>query len=222
MVAVGGRAAKLVAAFVVVTMLVGCGDDDAATDDVTIGGRADSGGPVAWPAPPAEEVEQLTAAAGLALEKRELLIHHVHSHLDVFVDGEHRTVPAGIGIVITDPGVRTFTDGGEPSYGGIEECDQPCISPLHTHDVTGVIHTESATRENNTLGQLFQQWDVRLDAECIGSYCTDDTPIRVFVDGEELPLADTDKLPLTDRLEVAIVIGRPPARIPDSADFSRA
>ena len=63
---------------------------------------------------------------------------------------------------------------------------------------------------------------MRLDAECIGSYCTDDTPIRVFVDGDELPLADAAKLPLTDRLEVAIVIGRPPARIPDSADFSRA
>ena len=70
MVAVGGRAAKLIAAFVVVTMLVGCGDDDAATDDVTIGGQADIGGPVAWPAPPAEDVEQLTSAAGLALEKR--------------------------------------------------------------------------------------------------------------------------------------------------------
>ena len=39
-------------------------------------------------------------------------------------------------------------------------CDKPCISPLHTHDVTGIIHTESSTHKDNTLGQLFVEWNV--------------------------------------------------------------
>ena len=53
-------------------------------------------------------------------------------------------VPAGIGIDIADPDVRRFEDPTAP-YGGIKGCRKPCISPLHTHDASGIIHTESAS-----------------------------------------------------------------------------
>ena len=46
---------------------------------------------------------------------------HIHQHLDVFDNGKRVTVPAGIGIG------DTF------------------ISPLHTHDTSGVVHVESPT-----------------------------------------------------------------------------
>lgn len=36
----------------------------------------------------------------------------------------------------------------------------PCISPLHTHDTTGSLHTESATAVPNRLGQFFTEWGV--------------------------------------------------------------
>ena len=214
-------------ALMALTLIVGCGDDDdsdegAATERDGIGGIAEAGGPVAWPAPPADQVAQLASDAGVPLETREHLAHHAHAHLDVFVDGEHRTVPAGLGIVITDAGVKTFDDPGGTGYGGIEGCDQPCISPLHTHDVTGIIHTESPTRQDNTLGQLFRLWDVRLDESCIGDYCAPATSIKVYVDGVEETLARSASIPLTDGTEIAIVIGDPPSRIPDSADFSAA
>jgi hypothetical protein len=77
-------------------------------------------------------------------ERKEFLIHHVHAHLDVFVDGKRIGVPAAIGINVDAPEVKSFEDpDGAVSYGGIERCRKPCISPLHTHDATGIIHTES-------------------------------------------------------------------------------
>ena len=220
--------ARVVVALVALTLIVGCGDDDddrneaATTTSDAIGGVAEPGGPVAWPAPPADAVARLAADAGVPLATREQLAHHAHAHLDVFIDGAHRTVPAGLGIVITDPDVKTFDDPAGTSYGGIEGCDQPCISPLHTHDVSGVIHTESPTRQDNTLGQLFRLWDVRLDERCIGDYCEPAMPIKLYVDGSEEPLANAARIPLTDGTEIAVVIGDPPRRIPDRADFSGA
>ena len=70
------------------------------------------------------------------------------------------------------------------SPGGLQaECATPCISPLHTHDPDGVIHTESATPTPNSLGQLFTQWGVALDENCVGNYCKPETPIVFHVDG---------------------------------------
>jgi len=215
--------ALLVLVIVIVAATVGCGggdDSGGATTGAKIGGVAPSGGPVAWPAPPASDVARLVKAAGLALETHETLIHHVHAHLDIFIDGTHRTVPAGLGIVITDPAVHSGTTGGGPAYGGINPpCAQPCISPLHTHDITGVLHTESATAEENTLGQLFAEWDVKLTDSCIGTFCAPATPILVYVDGKPKPLAATADVALSNLREIAIVIGRAPARIPSEGDF---
>jgi hypothetical protein len=207
-------------------LLAACGgDDDGGTTRSTgpeIGGVAPARGELAWPAPPADQVIRLTEAAGLVPEVRESLQHHVHAHLDVFIDGDHRTVPAGLGIVISDPGVRRFDEIGGTSYGGIQGCDTPCISPLHTHDTSGVIHTESATAVDNTLGQLFTEWDVRLTATCIGDFCTPTTTLAIYVDGKEVALAKAGDIALTDGKEIAIVIGSLPDRIPSKGDFSAA
>lgn len=189
---------------------------------VTIGGTARDSGSLAWPAPPPDQAARLAASGGLQLERKETLLFHVHAHLDIFINGEHRTVPAGIGIVTTDPAVQVGTADGQPSYGGIAGCNDPCISPLHTHDITGVLHTESATAQPNTLGQFFKEWNVRLDDTCVGEFCAPDTAIAMYVDGKATPLSAANALPLNDHEEIAIVIGRPPAQVPDSADFSNA
>jgi hypothetical protein len=193
-------------------VLGACGGDDGEAGSDT--STADE--PPEWPAPP-DPLER-TAAAGLEPTRHELLQNHRHSHLDVFVDGEPVAVPAGIGIDITDPGVRRFPG---PAYGGIEECDEPCISPLHTHDDTGIIHTESGSEDLLTLDQLFTEWGVRLDDSCVGDFCTPATPVAVYLDGERYA-GDPALVELEDRLEIAIVVGDPPERIPDTADFTRA
>jgi hypothetical protein len=153
-------------------------------------------------------------------EVREFLIFHVHAHLDVLIDGKPITVPAGIGINIDDPGVQRFTDtpDGSLAYGGITQCRTPCISPLHTHDTTGILHTESATLTPNTLGQFFTEWGVRLSGSCVGEYCSP-TPIAFYANGTPYT-QDPRAIELTDLKEIAVVIGIPPPKIPETADFS--
>jgi hypothetical protein len=172
-----------------------------------------SPGTAVWGAP--TNPLELTVSAGLQPEVKETLIFHVHAHLDVFVDGRSVVVPAGIGINITDPAVRHGVWNGEPTYGGIAGCAQPCISPLHTHYVSGVIHTESATSTPNRLGQFFTEWDVTLTATCVGQYCVPATPVAVYVDGKRFAGNPAD-IPLTDRKEIAVIIGSAPTAIPSS------
>lgn len=194
-----------------VALAAACSDSDSGSSSTTIGDGAD-----VWAVP--DDPMGLTVDAGLTPEVKEHLDHHVHAHLDIFVDGEPITIPAGIGIDTTNPGVREFQERGEIIFGGIEECSEPCISPLHTHDVTGILHTESPIQENNTLGQLFVEWDKRLDDDCVAIYCED---IAVYLDGERYE-GDPADIELTDRLQITIVIGTPPDEIPDTGDFSNA
>jgi hypothetical protein len=182
---------------------------------VGCGGSSNSSGPksiVVWPAP--SDPMSRARTAGLVPETAERLLYHVHAHLDVFVDGARVGVPAGLGIDINNPGVHQSTVDGQTAYGGIvTPCDQVCISPLHTHDVSGVIHTESSTREDNTLGQLFVEWDVRLDASCVATYCAPAKAIAVYVDGTRFS-GDPGTIPLSNLTEIAVVIGTPPSQIP--------
>jgi hypothetical protein len=174
---------------------------------------------VVWPAP-SDPLER-AVAAGLKPGPKEYKVNHVHAHLDVFVDGAPIVVPAGIGIKIDDPAVRRFDDpDGSVSYGGIELCNEPCISPLHTHDATGIIHTESATPKPNTLGEFFVEWGVALSDSCVATFCSPKA-IDFYVNGE--PYAgDPNAIGLADQTEIAIVIGTPPPQIPSTADFSNA
>jgi hypothetical protein len=158
---------------------------------------------------------KLTRKAGLTPETHEFLFLHVHAHLDVFVNGQPVVVPAGIGIAIHDPAVHNArAKDGSIVYGFIDPpCTQPCISPLHTHDVSGILHTEAKKDQFNNLGEFFTEWNVRLDSKCVGGYCKPAAPITVYVDGEAYT-ADPRKITLEDHREIAVVIGSPPADIP--------
>jgi hypothetical protein len=155
----------------------------------------------------------LAREAGLKPDTKEYLTYHVHAHLDVFVNGDPVEIPAGVGIEITDPAVENFGSG----YGGIPEegCEQVCISPLHTHDPDGVIHTEAPSEAQFTLGQFFVQMGIRLDTSCVDEFCSPDVPVAVFVDGQRQS-GDPADIVLRDNQEIAIVIGTPPDEIPDT------
>ena len=223
-----GRAAPIGRFLVVGALalaLVSCGNDgggdDSAADRETSSPSVSptSDEPlVLWPAP--EDPEALASEAGVVFEVIEHLDHHVHAHLDVFVDGQPVLVPPGIGIDIENPAVREFSGPLGPGYGGIEPpgCERPCISELHTHDPDGVLHTESLTAEVHTLGQFFVEWDVDLTEECVADYCAPDTAIEFYVDGE-LFEGDPATIEITDHREIAVVIGAPPDEIPDSFDM---
>ena len=204
------RLPSLAGVIVISLLVAGCGHKSAAPAQTSSSAKQ---APV-WPAP-ADPLRR-TVAAGLTPERKETLINHVHSHLDVFVDGKPVRVPAGIGINIHDPGVHAGdTPDGTKGYGGISLCKQPCISPLHTHDDSGVLHTESASFVPNKLGQFFTEWGVALTQTCVGRYCQLPSP-HVYVDGKPFT-GDPRTILLTDRKEIAIVIGTPPKLIPGKA-----
>jgi hypothetical protein len=154
-----------------------------------------------WPRP--DDPMGLTRAAGLEPLTSESLDYHAHVHLDVFMDGRPVLVPGGIGIDIEDPAVKRFDGPAGVGYGGIvEPCEDPCISPLHTHDPDGVIHTESPTPTPNTLGEFLIEWNVTLPDDA-----------KVYVNGD-LYSGNVAEIELTDMLQIAIVMGEPPAVIP--------
>jgi hypothetical protein len=212
-------------AFALASSLAACG-----SSSTSAGPNAGADEPVTAPKPAASDPQPYPApsdpmararAAGLVPEPAEQLQYHVHAHLDVFVNGTHILVPAGLGIDITNPGVHKFRTDGLPSWGGINvPCNQPCISPLHAHDVSGIIHTESSTQKDNTLGQLFTEWNVRLDGNCFATYCKPAQAVAVYVDGTKFD-GDPRTIPLSDHKEIAIVAGTPPAHIPNTADWNQ-
>lgn len=78
-----------------------------------------------WPAP--SDASAAVAAAGLPMMGAEGQVEHIHAHLDVLVHSRAVQVPAGIGI----------------------DRQRSTISPLHTHDDTGVNHIEAPRTDNS-------------------------------------------------------------------------
>lgn len=206
---------KRCAAAVLLLVLAGCGGSKESSSTKARAAPTPATGAAPWPAPP--NPMALTRKAGLTPETHEFVFLHVHSRLFVFVNGKPVTVPAGIGIDISNPAVHSGKlPDGSTAYGGIAPpCAEPCISPLHTHDDSGVLHTEAKEHEFNSLGQFFTEWDVRLDKSCVGGYCKPKAPITDYVDGDRYT-GDPRNIELEDKRAIAIVIGTPPDKIPSS------
>jgi hypothetical protein len=149
-----------------------------------------NGRSVPWP----RNVARLRArldALGLPALEREGAALHIHQHVDVFVDGRRVPVPAGIGI---DAAGRF-------------------ISPIHTHDASGVVHVESPTVRTFTLGQLFGVWGVRLTRNCLGGYCSAGAKrVRVLAGGRAVT-GDPRAVPLAPHAEIVVAYGTP-AQLP--------
>jgi hypothetical protein len=140
-------------------------------------------GPAPWPAN-TQDLRARLDALGLPALAREGTALHIHVHLDVFVAGRRVVVPAGIGI---DPAGRF-------------------ISPVHTHDPTGIIHVESPTIRTFTLGEFFGVWGVRFNNRCLGGYCADGgETLRVYVGGRRI--ADPTGLALAEHQEIVVAFG---------------
>jgi hypothetical protein len=132
-----------------------------------------------------EALRARLAALHLPALGREGTVLHIHQHLDVFVQGRRVVVPAGI---------------------GIDQYDR-FISPLHTHDTSGVIHVESPSVRPFTLGEFFAVWGVRLRGGCIGGECPGHgSVLRVYVDGRRVP-GDPSRLVLAAHQEIVVSFG---------------
>ena len=154
-----------------------------------------------WPAP--SDPMGLARKAGFEPTDREFLITHTHAHLDVLVDGKRVPVPAGTG--------KDYQ---------VTVCPNVCLSELHTHDPDGILHSESKVPNQKPakLGQFFTEWGVRLDDQCVGEFCSSNTQIAVYVNGQKVSGNPAD-IELKSHLEIAVVIGKPPDQIPSSWEF---
>lgn len=153
-----------------------------------------------WPPNNGSTLQLRLRALGLEPLTEEGQVVHIHQHLDLFVGGRQVTVPANIGI---------DADGG-------------FISDLHTHDSSGIMHVESPTQRDFTLGQFFAVWGLPLSADCIGSLCERGSrQLRVWVNGTEVA-GDLTRVKLAEHQEIAIAHGtaaQMPDPVPDSFDF---
>ena len=150
-----------------------------------------------WPAP--ADAAAAVRAAGLPMLNEEGAVEHIHAHLDIQVEGRPVEVPAYLGI-----------DKGRGS-----------ISPLHTHDATGIIHIESPVMRQFTLGELFTEWDISLSAGNIGALHADSAKsLRVFVNGTQRD-GNPAALSLNAHDEIALLYGspQPGENVPSRYDF---
>ncbi|MFI5422107.1 MAG: hypothetical protein ACHQ1H_14175 [Nitrososphaerales archaeon] len=82
----------------------------------------------------------------------ESVVYHVHPWLRIVINGQNVTIPGAIGL--KNPLPEGNSTWGEV-YGG---SSSTCFEPVHTHDASGVLHIESPTNTNYTLGEFFQIW----------------------------------------------------------------
>jgi hypothetical protein len=93
-----------------------------------------------------------------------------------------------------------------PGNVGIDQA-RSMISPLHTHDTSGVLHIESPVQASFSLGQFFSEWQVALDQDHLGSLAaTGGKVLRAYVNGKQVP-GNPAAIILHAHDEVALVYG---------------
>jgi hypothetical protein len=160
-------------------------------------------GPEQVPIPPARALAPPRPLAngqqidGISCQAGEQVLFHIHAHLTIFVQGQPRQVPAGIGIAPPDQVEQTasgnFIDGGA------------CFMWLHTHSADGIIHTESPIHRAYTLGDFFDIWGQPLGRDRVG-------PARglvtVLFDGRVFT-GNPRQIPLLAHAQIQLEVGKP-------------
>jgi hypothetical protein len=146
----------------------------------------------------------MTPIDGIRCDAMEFTKFHIHAHLDIFVDGRPFTVPSQIGI---DPEGR-------------------CLYWLHTHDDSGIIHTESPTEREFTIGNFIDIWGQTLNnTQLFDNKSPNDTNsvLSMYVNGVRVP-ASTDfrNISIKAHDEIALIFGHIEAdKIPSRYQFQQ-
>jgi hypothetical protein len=136
------------------------------------------------------------AISGIECNRSEQLNYHIHSGLDVFVNGVQQQVPSNIGIL------------SSPS----------CLYWLHTHSANGIIHIEAPETREFLLGQFIDVWEQTLTNSTAFFDSVSDMPVTVYVDGQRFE-GDYRTIPLESLREIVLAYGTPPEDIPAEHDF---
>jgi hypothetical protein len=148
---------------------------------------------------------------GVQCQAGEQTVVHVHTHLTIFVNGQARVIPYGIGI----PGFQAVSLPGGPF---VETGS--CFYWLHVHADDGIVHIESpSTSASFTLGQFFQEWGVPLSTTQVGP-ATGKVTVFFTSPGKKpgLYTGNPNDLPLGDHYQIQLDVGTPvvaPVQITD-------
>jgi hypothetical protein len=143
-----------------------------------------------------------TTVSGIRCDSMEHFIMHIHTHIDIFINGNPYQVPSKIGII-----------------------PNQCIYWLHTHDDTGIIHIESPEEEDFTLGEFFDVWRQKFDnnqifENKIGKDGSKNNALDVYVNGNRVSNStDYRGIKLNEHDEIVIAYGIPPKEISKSYQF---
>jgi len=125
-----------------------------------------------------------TSATGVAIDgitcrkaTDENVKYHIHIHVQVFVNGSQRRLPAGIGVT-SPPLVEHYKSGTFLDVGPYN-----CLYWIHTHAADGIVHVEAPAKGSFTLGQLFDIWSQPLSATQAGPA---HGPVVIFVNGTKM------------------------------------
>ncbi len=165
-------------------------------------------GPETIPVPSGPKLATLLNAAtgqtvdGVQCQTNEQLVLHVHTHLTIFVNGQARVIPYGIGI----PGFQAVNT----KTGPFVETGS-CFYWLHVHANDGIIHVESpSTSDSFTLGQVFKEWGIPLSKTEVGP-ATGNVTVFFTSPGKKPQLynGDPNNLPLGNHYQIQLNVGTP-------------
>ncbi len=145
---------------------------------------------------PASSTTPGATVDGIQCAPIEQLAYHIHAHIQVYVDGQPRQLPPGIGLV--GPVAQQTPDG--PFYGA-----EKCYYWLHTHAGDGIIHIESPTPQIYTLGDFFDEWRQPLNRKQVGPAVG---KVSAFVNGKPWT-ANPRTIPLEKHFVIQLDVGTP-------------
>ncbi len=147
----------------------------------------------------ANQTQRASAAPtvdGIQCVATEGAVTHIHQHLAIYDAGKLVPVPQGIGV--------NDTTG--------------CLFAVHTHSPDGVIHVESPTTAQNTLGQFFDIWGQPLSRTQVASATAGHgQSVRAYINGR-LYTGNPRAIPLTAHALITLEVGPPWA--PPTTRFS--
>lgn len=129
---------------------------------------------------------------GVRCDPAEGVTLHIHAHLTILDHGKPVGVPE---------------DVGRPLAG-------QCFYWLHTHTPDGIIHIESPSAREFTLGQFFDIWGQPLTTHDVaGAKTRPGETVKVYVDGRPYT-GNPRTIEFAQNLDVAFVVGPPYAKPP--------
>jgi hypothetical protein len=133
---------------------------------------------------------------GIQCQGLRQLAYRAYVHLQVYVRGQSRAIPGGVGLV--DPTARTTRKG-------LVFSAHTCYYWLHTRAADGLVQVESPNDRTYTLGDLFKVWSQSLDGDHVAA---NTGKVTAIVNGKRWR-DNPSLIPLTEHESIELAVAKP-------------